>query len=547
MMDAEPFGESDKPFNFCNLIAGSEGTLFFTTEIKLNCIPLPPPATGLLCAHFESVQESLKATLICIRHNPFACELMDHFILDGASRNIAQRKNSDFVKGKPGAILVTEIRGQSEEEITSITDKIESELREAGLGYHYPVLYGADTAKVWALRQAGLGVLSNIPGDSKPQPVIEDTAVDVEELPGYIAEFNAHLKSTYGLECVHYAHAGSGEIHLRPILNLKTEEGNRLFRQVASDVADLVKKYKGSLSGEHGDGRLRGEFLKRMIGEKNYALVCQVKSLWDPGNLFNPNKIVDTPPMNTSLRYMPGQQPASVETIFDFSDWGGILRAAELCNGSGDCRKTQLTGGTMCPSYMATRSEKDTTRARANILRNILTNPPHPGQPLDSPEIKDVMDLCLSCKGCKNECPSNVDVAKLKAEFQQAYYDVNGVPLRSRMTANYESMNRLASIAPSIYNFIVRHPVLSNWVKGFSGFARDRSLPKLHPQTLRSWFDSHHPHPNAGENGRVLLFCDEFTNYNDTPTGIAAVRTSGTARIPSRDSPSPRERPRRPL
>lgn len=523
LMDAEVFEESDKPFNFCKLLAGSEGTLFFATEIKLNCIPLPPPEEGLHCAHFKTVDEALQATLIAVRHSPYACELIDHYILEGAQRNIEQRANSDFVEGNPGAILVTEIRGQSRSEVTKVTERITAEMREGGYGYSYPVLYGEDTAKVWDLRKSGLGVLSNVPGDSKPAPVIEDTAVDVQDLPQYIEEFTTHLKETYGLECVHYAHAGSGEIHLRPILNLKTEEGNRLFRQVAEDIAALVKKYGGSLSGEHGDGRLRGEFLEKMIGSHNYGLVRKVKQVWDPHNLFNPRKIVDTPPMNTNLRYEPGQKPKPVETVFDYGEWGGPLQLAELCNGSGDCRKTHLAGGTMCPSYMATRDEKDTTRARANILRHILTNPPNAEHPFDSEEIKEVMDLCLSCKGCKRECPSNVDVAKLKAEFQQGYYDAHGVPFRTRMIAEYARINAIAGLFPEIYNFMVSNRWTASLVKSLSGFAPDRSLPRLHPKSLGFWFGWHEPHPNAGRNGEVFLFADEFTRFADAQVGIAAV------------------------
>ncbi len=523
LMDAEVFGESDQPFNFCKLIAGSEGTLFFATEIKLNCLPLPPAETGLLCAHFETVAQSLQATLIAVQHDPYACELIDHYILDGASRNIEQRANSDFVEGKPDAILVTEVRGDTREAVEQVTSRMAEEMRKAGLGYHFPVLYGADTAKVWALRQAGLGVLSNIPGDAKPIPVVEDTAVEVSDLPAYIEEFTTHLRNTYNLDCVHYAHAGSGEIHLRPILNLKTKEGNELFRRVAQDIATLVKKYGGSLSGEHGDGRLRGEFLEQMIGAHNYGLVRQMKAIWDPDNRFNPNKIVETPQMNTSLRYEPGFQPKPVATVFDYGEWGGPRQLAELCNGSGDCRKTHLTGGTMCPSYMATRQEMDTTRARANILRQILTNPTNPDNPFDSEEIYDVMDLCLSCKGCKRECPSNVDVGKLKAEFQQGYYDANGIPLRTRLVTNFAGLNRLASKVPWLYNFLVENGITSTPIKAFSGFALKRSLPRLHPQTLSAWFAQHQPHPNAGSKGEVYLFNDEFTNFNDTPIGIAAV------------------------
>lgn len=540
LMDADVLAPADepseKPFNFCKLLAGSEGTLFFTTELKLRCLPLPPPVSGVLCPHFKSVDDALRATLIAVKHHPYACELIDDYVLDGASRNIEQRANMTFVDGRPAAILIISLHAESEDEVRAAADQLKSELRAASLGYHFPLLLGAEERKAWDLRKAGLGILNTIPGDSKPHAVIEDTAVAVDDLPEYIREFNHRLKRDYGKECVHYAHAGSGEIHLRPLLDLKTTEGNEQFRAIAADIADLVKEFRGSLSGEHGDGRLRGEFLCRMIGEKNYEVICQIKQIWDPDNVFNPNKIVDTPPMNTSLRYSPGQETPQYETVFDFSETEGIVRAAEMCSGSGDCRKTEITGGTMCPSYMATRDEQDTTRARANMLRHMLTRPADPTRPFDSDEVKEVMDLCISCKGCKRECPSNVDMTKLKAEFTQGYYDVHGVPRRAKLIAGFARTAGLASRVPWLYNFLVTTEPFSSLIKRVSGFATERSLPRLHRTTLRHWFASHGPHANAGRHGRVLLFCDEFTNFNDTPIGIAAVelleRLGYTVEIP---------------
>jgi Fe-S oxidoreductase len=368
-------------------------------------------------------------------------------------------------------------------------------------------------------------LLGNLPGDDKAVPVIEDTAVDVYDLPAYIREFNEILKK-HGLYSVHYAHAGSGELHLRPIINLKTKEGNRLFRTIAEEIAILVKKYNGSLSGEHGDGRLRGEFIKQMVGEKNYKLLRQIKLTWDPQNIFNPNKIVDTPSMNTMLRYTPGQQTPTFKTIFRFYNQD-VLQHAEQCNGSGDCRKTHLSGGTMCPSFMATRNEKDTTRARANILREFLTNSEKINR-FDHKEILEVMDLCLSCKGCKSECPSNVDVAKLKAEFLQHYYDANGVPFRSKLIANFSATAKRGAIAPGIYNFIVTAPGVSHLVKTISGFAPKRSMPTMYKMTLRKWYEKRKTQQttnktNGASQRKVFLFCDEFTNYNDTQIGINAV------------------------
>lgn len=523
LMDADVFDPaSDKPFNFCKLIAGSEGTLFFATRIKLNCIPLPPPVSALICGHFETVDASLRATQLAVKHDCYACELIDSYILECTERSIEHRANRFFVQGTPGAILVIDIRGETEHEVQSHCDRIIAEIQAAGYGYAFPVLWGDDTEKIWDLRKAGLGLLGNIPGDEKPVPVIEDTCVDVEDLPDYIAEFNRQLAEKFGLECVHYAHAGSGEIHLRPVINLKTPDGNRQFREVAQTIAALVKQYRGSLSGEHGDGRLRGEFLEFMIGPKNYELVRQVKRAWDPQGIFNPHKIVDTPPMNSSLRYTPGQKPRQPQTLFDFSSNEGILGAVEMCNGSGDCRKTHLTGGVMCPSYMATRNEKHTTRARANTLRHVITDSDAPN-PFDNEDLKEVLDLCLSCKGCKKECPSTVDMAKLKAEFQQHYYDVHGVPTRANLIADFTAKQTLAAKLPWLWNVLFGTPFFRKLLNRFTGFHPDRTIPLLPKQTLAAWFAKHQPHANAGKVGRVLLFNDEFTNFHDPHVGIAAI------------------------
>ena len=520
LVDASPFTAGGPAFNFCNLIAGSEGTLAFITEIKLQVVPAPAKETGLLCVHFNTIDESLRANLIGLKYNPSASELIDHYILECTKENKEQSKNRFFVEGDPGAILVIEFVRETKEEILALTNAVEADMRAAGLGYHFPVLFGTDTKKIWTLRKAGLGLLSNLPGDEKAVPVIEDTAVDVNDLPAYIRDFNELLKK-HGLYSVHYAHAGSGEIHLRPIINLKTVEGNQLFRTIAEDVATLVKKYNGSLSGEHGDGRLRGEFIKQMVGEKNYKLLKEVKYTWDPKGIFNPNKIVDTPSMNSMLRYEPGQSTPAFETIFRFHKQD-ILQHAEQCNGSGDCRKTHLSGGTMCPSYMATRDEKDTTRARANILREFLTHSTQQNR-FNHKEIYDVMSLCLSCKACKSECPSNVDMAKLKAEFLQHYYDANGVPFRSTLIANFTATAKLGSIAPGIYNFVMQNKMLGGIIKRAVGFAVERSMPTISKQTLMAWYRKNYVAPQHPIK-RVYLFCDEFTNYNDAHIGIKAVQ-----------------------
>jgi FAD/FMN-containing dehydrogenase/Fe-S oxidoreductase len=525
LLEMAPFTAGGPDFNFCSLIAGSEGTLAFMTEIRLNLVPLPPKETGLLCVHFNSIDESLRANLIALKYTISASELIDHYILECTKSNIEQQKNRFFVQGDPGAILVIEFTRNTREEVIADAQRCEAEMKTAGLGYHFPLLFGADTKKIWTLRKAGLGLLGNLPGDEKAVPVIEDTAVDVNDLPAYIRDFNEILKK-YDLYSVHYAHAGSGEIHLRPIINLKTKEGNQLFRTIAEEIAVLVKKYKGSLSGEHGDGRLRGEFIRQMIGEKNYGLLKEIKKAWDPNNIFNPNKIVDTPSMNSMLRYTPGQTTPGFKTVFRFHNQD-VLQHAEQCNGSGDCRKTQLSGGTMCPSYMATRNEKDTTRARANILREFLTHSDKMNR-FDHKEIYDVMDLCLSCKGCKSECPSNVDVAKLKAEFLQHYYDANGVPFRSKLIARFNASSSAGAAWPGLYNFIMTNGSVSKLVKRVSGFAVKRSMPTLYKTTLKKWWRKRESEKlkikgEKLEDKKVYLFCDEFTNFNDTEIGIKSI------------------------
>jgi len=515
LAEMEPFTSKGVPFNFCSLLAGSEGTLAFVTAAKLKLTKLPPPHKRLVCIHCNSIDEALRANLVALPFGPYACELMDHYILEATKRNRAQRENRFFIEGDPKAILVVELIADSEDAADIRVLNMLADLGQQRLGYAFPVIQGDDMAKVWELRKAGLGLLSNVPGDEKPVPVIEDTAVDVQELPEYIAEFNEILKK-HDLYSVHYAHAGSGELHLRPILDLKTEKGVKLFRTIAEEIASLVKKYKGSLSGEHGDGRLRGEFIPKMIGKENYELVKQIKKTWDPNNIFNPGKIVDTAPMDTSLRYQQDQGTREFDTAFDFSQNQGIVRSAELCNGSGDCRKSELTGGTMCPSYMATRDEKDTTRARANILREFLTHSDK-ANPFEHEEIKEVMDLCLSCKGCKSECPSNVDMAKLKAEWQHQSYKANGIPWRTKMIANYsKSMERFESM-PLLYN------LTRNLAKPMLGFANGRSIPKMARRSLRSWFRKKFHSLQREPKKNVYFFFDEFTNYLDVEIGKKAI------------------------
>ncbi|MFM6949141.1 MAG: FAD-binding and (Fe-S)-binding domain-containing protein [Aquirufa sp.] len=517
LLNTKAFGKNDAHFNFCSLLSGSEGTLFFVTRIKLHVDPIPPAHIGLVCAHFNTIDEALRANLIALQFNPSASELMDHYILECTKANPEQRQNRFFVEGDPGAILVVELRSDDPEELIQRAKAVEKAMLAADLGYHFPYVEGANVKKVWDLRKAGLGLLSNLPGDEKAVAVIEDTAVDVNDLPAFIAEFNEIL-SENNLYCVHYAHAGSGELHLRPIINLKTKEGHQLFRTIAEEIARLVKKYNGSLSGEHGDGRLRGEFIPWMVGEKNYQLMRELKSWWDPKGIFNPNKIVDTPPMDTFLRYEAGQQTPEFKTAFRFHDQD-VLQHAEQCNGSGDCRKTPISGGTMCPSFMATRNEKETTRARANILREFLTRSTQPNR-FAHDEIKEVMDLCLACKGCKSECPSNVDVAKLKMEFLYQYQKEKGLPLRSWLVGNFAKISSITSKIPFLYNVVMGTTFLRKMANQLVGFHPERTMPLMAKQSLQSWIKQR---KTIQSDKSIYLFVDEFTNYNDVEVGQKAI------------------------
>jgi len=525
LLETDPFAKNGIPFNISKLIAGSEGTLMFITEAKLNLVPLPPKNKVLLCVHFNTLEEALEANLIALKFKPDAIELMDRYIIDCTKNNFEQRKNRFFIKGEPGAILIIEFARETMEEIYDTCSAIEKEMKKYNYGYHFPIITGSDINKVWALRKAGLGVLTNTLGDAKPVSVIEDTSVNPVVLPQYIKEFKEIL-TKYNLSCVYHAHIATGELHLRPVLNLKDPEDVKKFRAIALDVAYLVKKYRGSLSGEHGDGRLRGEFLPIMIGEKNYQLLKEIKETFDENYIFNRGKIIDTPPMNKNLRYTPGILTPEFKTIFDFSNTLGFVRMAEMCNGSADCRKSNLFGGVMCPTYMATNDEYYSTRARANLIRETFYYI-NKKNPFSSKELYKILDNCLSCKGCKTECPSNVDITKLKAEFLQHYYKYNFVPLKTWIIANINKFLKIASYIPTFYNKIVTNKYFSKIIKNIIGFAQERHLPLIAKITLIKWVKKNLNTLNNKIDApikTIYLFIDEFTNYQDTEIGIKTIK-----------------------
>ena len=522
LIKSDVFSESSESFNMCKLLSGSEGTLAFTTQITLKLDALPPRESIMIAAHFDSIENCLNAVEFTMKHNLYNCEMMDKTILDCTKHNKTQQENRQFIEGDPQAILMCEVKAKTLREVEILANNLVNDIDKSGLSYAFPRLIGSDIDKANNLRSAGLGLLGNIIGDKKAVACIEDTAVALVDLANYISEFTQLMKD-YKQDAIYYAHAGAGELHLRPILNLKKGDDVTLFRKITTDVAHLVKKYKGSMSGEHGDGIVRSEFIPLMIGKNNYQILKQIKTAFDTDNIFNPGKIVDAVPMDKKLRYKADRVEPKIETLLDFSKSQGILREAEKCNGSGDCRKLPEFGGTMCPSYRATRNEKDTTRARANALREFLTNSEKSNK-FDYKELKDVFDLCLSCKACSSECPSSVDVASLKAEFQYQYQKENGVSLRTKLFAYNNKLNQLGSKLPGLANFVFSNRFTSTILKKSFGIAKERSLPFISNKSLSKRFQlSDNKLIKNKIANSVILFNDEFTNYLDTQIGVDAI------------------------
>lgn len=522
LIKTKVFTESNTPFNICKLLTGSEGTLAITTEITLQLDQLPPQESILVAAHFDSIEKCLNAVVPVMKQQLYTCEMMDKTILDCTKQNKTQAENRTFIQGDPKAILLCEIKADTPEAAKLKVEALITTIEESQLSYANSILYGDSIYKASNLRSAGLGLLGNIIGDKKAVACIEDTAVAISDLSNYISDFTA-LMASYNQKAVYYAHAGAGELHLRPILDLKQANDVALFRDVTTRVAHLVKKYQGSFSGEHGDGIVRAEFIPIMIGEANYNILKRIKTAFDPQNIFNPGKIVDALAMDKSLRYQENRVEPTIETFLDFSTSQGILREAEKCNGSGDCRKTAEFGGTMCPSFRATTNEKDTTRARANALREFLTTSTKLNK-FNHEELKEVFDLCLSCKACASECPSSVDVATLKAEFLYQYNKDNAVDLRTKLFAFNTKYNALGQRFYRITNFMFSNRLTSSIIKKTLGIAKKRTLPLLSSKSLYNIYQiDYNQIIKTNFIKTVYLFNDEFTNYLDTEIGRDAI------------------------
>lgn len=506
--------------NLASLLVGSEGTLGFFAEAEVNLVPLPA-ARGLLVPHFSSREAALDAVLRCLELRPSAVELLDRMILDLARANLGLRDRMAAIQGRPACVLMVEFAGDSAAEVSHRLDLASERLtQQPGMTALVRAETDAEREPLWRLREAGLPLLMGLPGDRKPVTFVEDTAVPTDRLPEFARRFEQILAS-HGTSGAFYGHASVGCLHIRPLLNLKDPADVATMARISDEITGLVLEFGGSLSGEHGDGLARSLWNRRLFGDSLYGCFQRIKRCFDPESRLNPGKIVDGPPLTEHLRLGGNYHAHEPPTAFHYPVDHGFAHQVELCSGTGVCRKT--SGGMMCPSYRATREEVHSTRGRANALRWAMSQPPDAAE-LRSRWLMEVMDLCLSCKACKSECPSNVDMTKLKAEVMHLHYAHRGRPLSHRLLAHLPLLLRLAASVAPVVNFLARTKP-SRWLlERALGIDARRSLPALHASHLRRWFWWHRPHPHAGKVGRVLFLDDCFTTYQEPAIGRAAVR-----------------------
>ncbi len=513
-----------RPFSMARLITGSEGTFVTIVEAKVRLVDRPK-RTALDVIHFHDIQEALESSQTILETGPYAVELTDKLILDLARGNIEQAKRMGFVQGDPAAILIVEYAGDDEAEVRAKVEALETRRQRERFGYAAHLAYDTgEQQSIWKLRKAGLGLLFGIHGDAKPLAFVEDTAVEPRHLPKFVARFR-EIFARHEVAGAYYGHCSVGCLHIRPAINLKTARGIEQVKAIADEITDLVVEFNGTLSSEHGDGRARSPFLERMYGPKLMQAFRELKRAFDPDNRMNPGNIVASPPVTEHLRYGATYKTWEPVTLLDFSSQGGYAAAVEMCNGVGECRKK--LEGTMCPSYMATRDEEHSTRGRANALRTVLSGKLPPSE-FTGKRLYEVMDLCLECKGCKAECPANVDMAKMKYEFLYHYYKANGLPLRNRLFGHIARLNALGARAPGLVNWISNRSVNRWLLEKIAGIDRRRPLPALAPETFTDWFARHAAPPRAPR-GEVVLFHDTFLTYNVPEIGRAAVQLLETA------------------
>ena len=507
---------TEGPVNLARMAVGSEGTLCVTAEAKINLVDRPT-MTSLAVLHFKDIVEASEATREVLQHPVSSIELMDKMMLDRCRESLGFAQNLSFAEGDPGALLLVEFYGESEAELTSKMEALRSDMARKRLGYACVNLMDRPSqANVWRIRTAGLGLLMSIHGDAKPLPYVEDTAVDPEKLGPFVRRFDEIVRS-HNTEAGYYGHASVGCLHIRPLVSLKDEAGIDRMIAIADEISDLVKEFGGSLSGEHGDGIVRGVWAEKMFGPELVQAFRDVKSAFDPQGIMNPGKIFDCPPMGENLRYGTEYSSTGMATTLDFSLDTDYAGAVEMCNGMGTCRKLD---GTMCPSFMATRDEEHSTRGRANLLRAALSGNLPEGT-MTGRRLYEALDLCLECKGCKSECPSGVDMAKLKYEYLANYYRTNKAPLRAKLFAHINRVNQWGSRFAPLSNWGAASPLGKLISRSILGVHPQRRLPSFAGTTFAQWFNRRQP--GAAAKGVVALFNDTFMNYNYPQVGAAAV------------------------
>jgi FAD/FMN-containing dehydrogenase/Fe-S oxidoreductase len=507
----------DQPFNLARMVVGSEGTLAVVTEAKVRIMPRPE-FTALEVVHFHSLVEAVESSQEILSLQPAAMELLDRMILELGRQSLEYSRRMNFVQGDPGALMLVEFYGDSRPEVEGKIKALEARLREKRLGYAATrALEPAEQLNIWKVRKGSQGLLMSVLGDKKPIAFVEDPAVPIERLPEFLRRFQK-LLAGYETAGGYYGHASVGCIHIRPLINLKQSSEVEKMRRISEEVCSLVVEFGGSMSGEHGDGLARSHHNERLFGPVLYEAFRKIKAAFDPKNLFNPGKVVNAPGMTENLRYGPHYQTVEIQTHYNFSTQGGFGRAVEMCSGIGVCRKT--LEGTMCPSYMATRDEEHSTRGRANALRSALSGS-LPLEEFTSKRMYEVLDLCLECKGCKSECPSNVDMAKIKYEFLAHYHEKHGVPVRSRIFAHVETFNRWGSRLAPVSNWVMQSWLTRKLLRRTVGITTARRLPPFARVNFLAWFEKHRSE-GAGKDRNVVLFNDCFMTYNYPQIGQAA-------------------------
>jgi FAD/FMN-containing dehydrogenase/Fe-S oxidoreductase len=506
------------PLNMARLVVGSEGTLLTVIEAKMRLVRRPKK-TAVDVIFYRDIQEALESSQAILETGPYAVELTDKMILDLARGNITQAARMGFIQGDPAAILMVEYAGDTDAEMKDRIEALEARRAQEHFGYASHIAYDpGEQQSIWKLRKAGLGLLFGVNGEAKPIAFIEDTAVDPKHLPEFVPRFR-DIMAKHGCDGAYYGHCSVGCLHIRPVINLKTKRGLEQVEAMAGEIFDLVLEYGGAISSEHGDGRARSPFLERVFGPEVFQAFRELKAAFDPKNLLNPGNIVASPGVTEHMRYGTAYKTWEPKTLLDFSAQGGFAAAVEMCNGVGECRKK--LEGTMCPSYMATKDEEHSTRGRANALRAVLSGKV-PAADFAGKRLYEVMDLCLECKGCKSECPSNVDMAKMKYEFLHHYHQVNGLPLRNRLFGNIAKLSRLGSGLAPISNWIASSLPNRLLMEKLFGIDRRRPLPAFAGETFTAWFDRRKPVRDAPR-GPVALFADTFVTYNTPEVGRAAV------------------------